>query len=167
MQAAERIPEEKIFTNECWSLILGEILTGMKPYLDIEIDVMMEEFVFKCKRESKETMSSYVTRKMNKHRDLQQAMGKKQVVCPHCQGDFTTNNDFPDEFLAHLWRKDAQLSDDNRSKIHLWVSGKLNSQRTIEMLLRLDRADALVAQALAGSGDNTKTAYVVGDSSST
>ena len=163
MQAAERIPEEKIFTNECWSLILGEILTGMKPYLDIEVDVMMEEFVFKCKRESKETMSSYVTRKMNKHRDLQQALGKKHVACPHCQCNFTINNEFPDEFLAHLWKKDAQLSDDNRSKIHLWDSGKLNSQRTIEMLLRLDRADALVAQALAGNGDNTKTAYVVGD----
>ena len=116
MQAADRIPEEKIFTNECWSLILGEILTGMKPYLDIETDVMMEEFVFKCKRESKETMSSYVTRKMNEHRDLQQAMGKKQVVCPHCHGDFTINNDFPDEFLAHLWKKDAQLSDDNMSQ---------------------------------------------------
>ena len=57
-QAADRVPEEMVFTNECWDLILKEILTGMKPYLDIEIDVLMEEFVFKTNRESKETMSS-------------------------------------------------------------------------------------------------------------
>ena len=74
------------------------------------------------------------------------------------------NNDFPDEFMAHLWKKDAQLSDDNRSKIHLWDSGKHDSKKTIELLLRLDRSEALVAQALAGSGDNTKSAYMVTDS---
>ena len=69
-------------------------------------------------------------------------------------------------FKALLWKRGANLSDDHRTKIHQWDSGRLSSDKTIEMILRLDRTDALVAQALA-SGDSGKSAYHVSGTDST
>ena len=39
--------------------------------------------------------------------------------------------------------------------IHNWDSGTLSQERLLELLLRLDRPDALVAQSLATSGPRT------------
>ena len=68
--AAERVPEEILVTEEAWALIMTEILQNLKPYLDIEQDVLIEEFFYMVTRESKESMAGYVTRKVNKNRDL-------------------------------------------------------------------------------------------------
>ena len=43
---ADRLPEEKLFTAEAWELILREILNSLKPYLDVELDVLIEELIF-------------------------------------------------------------------------------------------------------------------------
>ena len=122
--AAERIPEEAVFTAECWELILREILAAMKPYLDVELDVLMEEFVFKCNRESKESMQSYIGRKANKYRDLCSAFGQTKIKCSHCNNCTTTNIDFPDPFKGMLWKRGAHLSDDHRKAIHQWDQGR-------------------------------------------
>ena len=46
IQAAERVPEEQLYTAEAWEMILREILTGLKPFLDVEVDVLIEETLF-------------------------------------------------------------------------------------------------------------------------
>ena len=69
-RAASRLPEEVMLTEQCWDLLLTEILTPMKPYLDIETKVLIEQTIFLTSRENKETMSSYLMRKTNKHREL-------------------------------------------------------------------------------------------------
>ncbi len=42
---AERIPEETLFSADAWELILKEILINLKPFLDVEMDVLIEETV--------------------------------------------------------------------------------------------------------------------------
>ena len=84
MSAVAKFPEEQIFTEESWSLIPKEILTATKPYLDVELKVLIEERIFATSREQKETFSSYVTRKTNKYRDLCANLGFKSHECSHC-----------------------------------------------------------------------------------
>ena len=70
-----RIPEEFEFRRERYGMIMREILTQMKPYLDVGIKVIMEEYVWGTKRQNKESMSSYITRKTTKRRDFCSAFG--------------------------------------------------------------------------------------------
>ena len=63
---ADRIPEDELVTDKAWELIVREIINSLKPYLDVEVDVLIEETIFATDKESKETMSGYVTRKMVK-----------------------------------------------------------------------------------------------------
>ena len=49
-QAADRVPEDMVFTLECWDRILEEILAAMKYYSNIAIDVLKEHFVFQFNR---------------------------------------------------------------------------------------------------------------------
>ena len=83
-QAAERVPEEQLYTKEAWELILKEILTSLKPYLDIELDVLIEETVFLTQKDHKESMAAYVTKKLNKKRELLAALGQSQHKCLGC-----------------------------------------------------------------------------------
>ena len=56
--AAERaVPEEQTFSNEAWELILTELLTALKPYLDIEVELTIEELVYHTAKTSKESFS--------------------------------------------------------------------------------------------------------------
>jgi len=41
--AADRISEDDIVTEQAWELILRDILEGLKPYLDVEAEVVIEE----------------------------------------------------------------------------------------------------------------------------
>ena len=56
---------------------------------------------------------------------------------------------------TYLLKRDARLSEDQRKVIHNWDSSTLSQERLLELLLRLDRPDALVAQSLATSGPRT------------
>ena len=64
--AADRVPDEMLVTGDAWRLIMMEILKVCKPYLDVETDVLIEETLFTTQKESKETMSSYLTKKLHK-----------------------------------------------------------------------------------------------------
>ena len=59
-QCTERIPEEVLMTERNWNLILREILKACKQSLDIEPDILMEQFLFNIKREPSETCPSEV-----------------------------------------------------------------------------------------------------------
>ena len=49
----DRIPEELLVTTEAWTLILTVILRTLKPYLDVELEVLIEETIFTVQKESK------------------------------------------------------------------------------------------------------------------
>ena len=51
----------------------------LKPYLDVELEALIEETIFTVHKESKESMTSYITRKINKRRDLCSAPGQQCV----------------------------------------------------------------------------------------
>ena len=52
--AADRAcPEEKLWTESAWNLILLEILVTLKPFLDVELEVLIEEVVFRANRQAK------------------------------------------------------------------------------------------------------------------
>ena len=68
-----------------WKLILKEVLNGLKPYLDVEVDVLIEETLFTVTKDSKETMNSYVSRKLNKKRELSAALGQETAECSQCK----------------------------------------------------------------------------------
>ena len=128
-QAADRVPEEQLVTVEAWNLILTEILAMLKPYLDVELDVLIEEAVFLTSKESRETMSAFVTRKMNKRRDLPNALGTLKVHCPNCSQTITTNKDLPDEIWSYLIKRSAHLTEEQRKLIHSWDSSHLSANR--------------------------------------
>ena len=100
-QCAHRLPEEVMLTDRCWDLIMTEILTQMKPFLDIETKVLIEQLFFTTTRENKETMSSYLTRKTNKHRELSVGLGHKCVKCQNCLSDVKVKEEIPDSCLLY------------------------------------------------------------------
>ena len=149
-QLSGRIPEESILTDECWEIILREILTHMKPYLDIETKVLIEQTLYGTTRENKETFASYLTRKVTKNRDLSATLGYSKTSCKSCGAPCEHKVEIPEVIWAHILERGAHLTDEQRDRMNLWDSGAKTSERLTELLLRLDRKDHLVAQALAG-----------------
>jgi hypothetical protein len=162
--AADRVPEDLLVTGEAWRLIMLEILKICKPYLDVETEVLIEETLFTTQKDHKETMTSYLTRKMHKRRDLVSALGHRKMTCSQCMHCTDEPVDLPERIWTYLLKRDARLTEDQRKVIHNWDSGTLGQDRLLELLLRLDRPDALVAQALAASG--SKATYFGQDTSS-
>ncbi len=70
---------------------------SLKPYLDVELDVLIEETIYALTKDSKEAMASYVTRKANKRIEMCNALGKDKINCPQCTHAFTHQRDLPDE----------------------------------------------------------------------
>ena len=117
-QAAERVPEEQLYTREAWELILKEILTTLKPYLDVELDVLIEETIFMTQKDQKESMAAYVTKKLNKKRELLAALGQSKNCCNSCGALSSAPKDFPDEVWSYLLRRGAHLTEEQRKQIH-------------------------------------------------
>ena len=59
---AERVMESDVLSVNRWGLIFREVLIPLKPYLDIEADVLIEELLLHMQCEAKETMTAYPTR---------------------------------------------------------------------------------------------------------
>ena len=51
--AVDRIPEEVLVTADAWNMILTEILGMLKPYLEIEVEVLIEETIFTVEKKPK------------------------------------------------------------------------------------------------------------------
>ncbi len=85
------------------------------------------------------------------------ALGHEKHVCPNCNHNVTVQKDLPDEVWSYILRRHAMLTEDQRKLINQWDSGRLGGQRLMELLLRLDRTDALVAQSVVAN--QGKTAY--------
>ena len=135
---------------------MTEILTALKLYLDIELDDLIEEPDFLPTKASKESMASYVTKKLNKKRELLAAMGQSKVNCSSCGALSSVPKELPEEVWSYILRRGAHLSEDQRKQIHQWDSGVLTGDRLMELLLRLDRPDSLVAQSLASGSTHHK-----------
>ena len=60
-------------------------------------------------RESKEFMSSYLTRNISKHRDLSANLGYKTASCLSCNAPVSVKNEIPEVIWAHLLEKGAHL----------------------------------------------------------
>ena len=156
------MPEEQLFTEHAWDWILNEILISLKPYLDVELDVVIEETLFVVTKDAKESMQSYVTRKINKRRELTSALGQSKEECKNCGQATSVPLDLPDEIWSYLLRRGANLTEDQRKMLHSWDSGTFSGKRVMELLLRIDRTDALVAQTVAAPKDTYKPAYLAG-----
>ena len=51
-QCANLVPEDKILTEECWDLVLREIIYTCKYVFDAEIDIAIERLLY-CNRQQK------------------------------------------------------------------------------------------------------------------
>ena len=140
-----------------------EILIPMKPYLDIETKVLIEQCLYGTHREGKETFSSYITRKQNKYRDLLSALGHYLVKCSKCGHDNERQRELPDEIWSYIIEKHGHLNDEHRKNIQNWDSSKLSSSRLMELMLRLDNTNTLVAAALADKSTPQKATYLTHD----
>jgi len=154
---ADRVPEEVLVTESAWDSILQEILAQLKPYLDVETDVLIEELLFSMQRDNKETMASYVTRKVNKNRELCAAFGMGHLDCVQCRTKNTYPIELPSEVWQYILRRGAHLSEDQRKLLLHWDQAKVSNERLIELLLKLDRTDTLVAQSLVSSSGAQKS----------
>ena len=70
--AADRVPEATLLSDQGYEAILTQIITHLKPFLDLEPEVIMEEFLYNVTRGSSETLQSYIARKTNKHTEMMQ-----------------------------------------------------------------------------------------------
>lgn len=121
--------------------------------------MLIEETVFLTQKDQKESMAAYVTKKLNKKRELLAALGQSKCTCNSCGALSSVPKDFPDEVWSYLLRRGAHLTEEQRKQIHQWDSGVLTGNRLMELLLRLDRTDALVAQSVASSSTQHRSAY--------
>ena len=135
-QLSGRIPEESILTDECWEIILREILTHMKPYLDIETKVLIEQTLYGTTREAKETFASYLTRKVTKSRDLSATLGYSKISCKSCGAPCEHKVEIPEIIWAHILERGAHLTDEQRDRMNIWDSSAKTSERLTELLLR-------------------------------
>ena len=161
--AAERAAPEPInWTDQAWELILTEILTQLKPYLDIEVDILMEEFVYHCARVNKETFSSYVTRKNTKYRDLRNLLRPTKCKCTSCGHEDTKPTELPMEMWGFLLKRGSQMTEEQRKLLHLWGATHFDTPEQITaQMLRLDRPDHLLAQSLANAAQSGVKTYMV------
>ena len=60
---------------------MTEILQNLKPYLDIEQDVLIEEFFYTVTRDAKESMAGYATGKVNESCVSHLLPAKKDSLC--------------------------------------------------------------------------------------
>ena len=134
--AADRAcPEEFLWTENAWEMILREILSGLKPFIDIELDVLIEEILYKSDRVSRESMNSYITRRISKLRDLEKTLGQEIIKCTKCAHEITRQKTIPDEIWTYIIQKAAKLTEDQRKTLHNWgYTGKVNSQKLIDYL---------------------------------
>ena len=88
-------------------------------------------------------MGGYVTRKVNKNRDLVNSFKPKMIVCPNCAQTSTVPTKLPEEIWSYILRRGANLTEEQRKQIHQWDSGVLTGNRLMELLLRLDRTDTV------------------------
>ena len=149
------MPEELLVTDQAWQLIVTEILTNLKPFLDVETDVLIEEMFYTVTREAEETMSANVTRKVNKLRELVNAFTEKKTKCPHCDATTTVPMEIPHKIWNYILRRGAHLNEEQRKQIHQWDSAALSGHRLMELLLRLDRTDAILAQSIGSNAPKT------------
>ena len=82
------------------------------------------------------------------------ALGSFKVKC-ECGNHVDVPNELPEVYWSYLIRKDAKLSEEQRKLLHQWESGPLRGNRLIELLLRLDRTDTLVASSIVARNSQT------------
>ena len=123
-QCSARVPEAETFTVRRWELILREILREFAPYIYIELELMMEEFLYNSTRTKNENFHSYMTRRTTKKRDLDQAFGSEEIKCDHCSKSQKRQVTIPTVMWTYMIKRDAGLTDDNRKQIHQWDSGQ-------------------------------------------
>ena len=106
---ADRVPEQLLFTDDCWWMILREILTEMRPFLNIQKELLIEQFLYKTQRDNKCSYIAHVSRFQHLKRELTQELGEREVNCPHCTHKWSEPNDFPDS----VWSYCYQVVDDS------------------------------------------------------
>ena len=99
------------------------IRRSLKPYLDVERDVMIEELLFSTVKESKETMQNYVTCAVNKCNDMYTALGQDKIQCLNCTQTITRKQSFPETIWSYLLKLGAKPSDERRKLTHSWDTG--------------------------------------------
>ena len=99
-------------------------------------------------KDPKESMTNYVTKKQHKYRDLIASFEENKITCAYCNESNPITPELPNEVWSYLLRRGARLSEEQRKLIHQWGAGVATGDKLIELLLRLDRIDTMVAQSL-------------------
>ena len=154
--AADRVPEETWVSERAWEAIMKEILAGPKPYLDVESDVVMEQFIFTLHRDPKETMAAFITRILITRREFNQSLGTETIVCSHCHGNTTRPRDIPMEMWSFMLRRAAKLTPDHQKLMHQWDADNPQADRFMQSLLKQDRSEPLNAQSLVGAAPKSQ-----------
>ena len=63
LDCANRVPEETAMNLEGYEYIMWEVLNMFKPFLDSELDFLVEDALYKSNRERQESLMSYITKK--------------------------------------------------------------------------------------------------------
>ena len=94
------VPREKIMSNHGWELILKKIIYACKPYIDAELDVALESFLYVKKRPKVQSFAQFITHLKKLRDDVCDILGHEEVTCPHCGHVENKKHKIPE----YIWR---------------------------------------------------------------
>ena len=153
-EATCSIPEETLYSEQAWGVMLKEILTKFRPYLQLEAEITIEELMYHFDRKKGDSMTAYLTERNKKRSDMKCALGTEKIECPHCKEHWNRQIDLPDVMWSYMLKKGAHLSDDQLKTITHWdiARKELVGDKLIEVLTRLDRHDhTITAQGISNA----------------
>ena len=84
-RCANMVPREQIMSNHGWHLIFKEIIYACKPYIDAELDIALERFLYMKKRPTGQSFAQFLTQLKKLREDVCDILGHEEIKCPCCE----------------------------------------------------------------------------------
>ena len=134
---ADQFSEDQICSGQGFDLIICAIRHHFRSYLEAEPEVQAEIALYQSTRSPKGTFVEYTSRISNKLRKMES--GFKELLPPKLKG--------------FIIKRQAKLTHDQAKHLHFYTPTRLEADKMVDALNRLDQTDALVEQIL---GDRAK-----------
>ena len=99
-RCSEVVPREKIYSNQGWELILKVIIYYCKPYIDSELDIALERFLYVRRRPKGQSFAQYITHLKKLRDDVCDILGQEEIKCSHCNHVEHGKHKIPEHILA-------------------------------------------------------------------
>ena len=110
----------KIYTNQGWALILKEIIYYCKPYIDAELDVALERFLYVRRRPKGQSFAQYITHLKKLRDDVCDILGQEKFECSKCGHVDHKKHKIPEYIWRYLIIKTCDTSKEEKRLMLHW-----------------------------------------------